>query len=1417
MSAKSHSQCAAAIAAASSICDKLTTIDTLLDSILIVSTRQQSELLLTRLKNAVDEFQENPQLMDTQLDSFFTKLLSAIPLPSPANAINSVSSSDFANSTTATITNDSVRCDLVHNIFASAYLLTKVRGFKSILRHFPHSVDYVLPILELTEIQDVSSSNNWQTKYMLLLWLSILVQVPFDMTKFEGNSALPATAAINGTPTSSLTATATTTATSTANASVSHGSTSCTMTMTNASPATICNVNSYSNMNTSSVNVKHTISSINERILNVIKSHILQTGKSSDAAAYLAARFLSRPDVDKVLLGHFINWSMEDECRMRNISILMSLQYLYKIGKRQLMQPYSTILLAKLDSLDIFTTCNDQLVIKYCIKLVQQIGLSFLKVKLATWRYKKQTTRFLSTAIEAMKSSIVSNCSSNGLSDSLNGSLYESTTSAAIGNNSTNDCSMSDMDIDSELDYDIPNELEDVIEILLNGLRQGSTVVRWSAAKGIGRITSRLSKDLAEPILDSILELFSLRESDSAWHGGCLTLAELGRRGLILPSHMSQVMTVVKDALVYDEFKGCYSVGSHVRNAACYVCWSFARAYDAFIIKPYVADLASHLLIVALYDREVNVRQAASAAIQEHVGRQGALPEGIEIITLVDYTSVSSRKICYTQLAPAIAKFTIYQEPLIDHLVNYKIGHWDSEIRTLASHSLYALAKVVPSNLIKSIAVGKLITMSTKSNINERNGSLLAMGSVIRALNEMSIEIPSNLVNHVKTLLNGQDFTKYLAGFGSENTRSSLCHLINCVCISPIFPLDPWQNSSDAQIINEWQSLLLETLFTKSDLRLDGVNTLPQLTLRFVVPSTDSLNKLFNLLLVEKLNSANDERILSSIFQYFTLLPFDIVSLEHQRILIDKLISITSSIRQVDLFMPLARASAIKCLAKVILQISPDEITFGCKSVNNLHINLYGLYTNCLINCCNDYTCSSEKGDISLVVREGALNAIKDITVEIMKRTTIPSELLDDLICTVLTLAVSHQSSTRVIAFDVLKLILPLNGLSLDKIISGVTVDGQGVNGDCVKSSKLNGSNNLPNRQHKSMDEGEDDYDQVLNDPNDWVLPVVEYFLPHNSYGKYIWIGIIPSVGCKTISVSNWFQSMLSKCLKFYSALDGKSTNERLQLTNGKVKDDAISNCNCYLTSILAYFGEVFELYSSIPRMSEALLNTLNFLLNHSFIDDLPEPSEFCKNLLKIVWSMISKSSEPSKKITAAHVISAMMRFQQCTRASLNYLMALLCSPKFPRVRIATAEILNIAVVTWADNIFEPEIILNSLVAVKGDCQLENANENSNQLLKDNLISTKSDAAVNNGKVFIAHEGNVNTNGFNGHTNGQATNDNNYDEDGQANGDLLNSYEEKTEIILNILSETDWGQPVNELKPIRNQLCLLLGLKPYPN
>jgi hypothetical protein len=74
---------------------------------------------------------------------------------------------------------------------------------------------------------------------------------------------------------------------------------------------------------------------------------------------------------------------------------------------------------------------------------------------------------------------------------------------------------------------------------------------------------------------------------------------------------------------------GC-SVGAHVRDAAAYVCWAFARAYTPEALGAAATQLAPALITMACYDREVNCRRAAAAAYQVgHLNRRELLCQGL--------------------------------------------------------------------------------------------------------------------------------------------------------------------------------------------------------------------------------------------------------------------------------------------------------------------------------------------------------------------------------------------------------------------------------------------------------------------------------------------------------------------------------------------------------------------------------------------------------------------------------------------------------------------------------------------------------------------------------------------------------------------------------------------------------------------
>jgi len=49
--------------------------------------------------------------------------------------------------------------------------------------------------------------------------------------------------------------------------------------------------------------------------------------------------------------------------------------------------------------------------------------------------------------------------------------------------------------------------------------------------------------------------------------------------------------------------------------------WALARSQKAHDLKPFAIKLAQRLVAVSLFDREIQIRRAASAAFQENVGR----------------------------------------------------------------------------------------------------------------------------------------------------------------------------------------------------------------------------------------------------------------------------------------------------------------------------------------------------------------------------------------------------------------------------------------------------------------------------------------------------------------------------------------------------------------------------------------------------------------------------------------------------------------------------------------------------------------------------------------------------------------------------------------------------------------------------
>ncbi|EFB29985.1 hypothetical protein PANDA_016130 [Ailuropoda melanoleuca] len=248
---------------------------------------------------------------------------------------------------------------------------------------------------------------------------------------------------------------------------------------------------------------------------------------------------------------------------------------------------------------------------------------------------------------------------------------------------------------------------------------------------------------------------------------------------------MDQVVPVILKALTYEEKRGSCSVGTNVRDAACYVCWAFARAYEPQELQPFVAAISSALVIATVFDRNINCRRAASAAFQENVGRQGTFPHGIDILTAADYFAVGNRANCFLVISMFIAGFPEYTQPMIDHLVTMKISHWDGfcqdhrhvwrgigvcaaragrqgssrewgasvcrlrgVIRELSAKALHNLAQRAPEYSAAHV-LPRLLSMTQSLDLHTRHGAVLACAEVTRGLYRLAAQEDRPVTDYV--------------------------------------------------------------------------------------------------------------------------------------------------------------------------------------------------------------------------------------------------------------------------------------------------------------------------------------------------------------------------------------------------------------------------------------------------------------------------------------------------------------------------------------------------------------------------------------------------------------------------------------------------------------------------------------------
>ncbi|KAJ0758992.1 putative armadillo-like helical, tubulin-specific chaperone D, tubulin-folding cofactor D [Helianthus annuus] len=1136
----------------------------------IVSNGRVVDLSSVRkIRSIMDKYQEQGQLLEPYLESIISPLMFIV------------------RTKTIELGADSKELvKIIKPLCIIIYTLVTVCGYKAVIRFFPHQVSDLEPAVSLLEkchgtntgtALRQESTGEMETKCVILLWLSILVLVPFDISSVD-------TSIVN-------------------NQSVD----------ANEPPPLVA------------------------RILKISKEYLASAGPMQTIAGLLLSKLLTRPDMSPAFTS-FIEWShevlssaTEDVIHhFRLLGAVETLAAIFKTGSRKALLDIVPVVWNDTSVLiKSIPAARSPLLRKNLIKLAQRMGLTCLPHRPTTWRYVGK------------HSTLGENISQNSSQADPNSLVPNS------GSSTGHDCSL------QEEEMDVPDIIEEFIELLLSGLKDTDTVVRWSAAKGIGRITSRLTYTLAEEVFLSVLELFSPGEGDGSWHGGCLALAELARRGLLLPVSLPKVVPVVIKALHYDVRRGPHSVGSHVRDAAAYVCWAFGRAYNHTDMKGILDELAPHLLIIACYDREVNCRRAAAAAFQENVGRQGNYPHGIDIVNTADYFALSSRVNSYLNVAVCIAEYDGYLYPFMDELLSNKISHWEKGLRELASNALSSLVKYDP-DYSANFVLEKLIPCTLATDLCMRHGATLAVGELVLALNNCGYTLPNDKQKGVAGVVPAIEKARLYRGKGGEIMRAAVSRFIECISTVNITLTEKIKRSlletinenlrhPNAQIqsaANEAFKHFVPTYFAK----MDDKGTF-DITLKYL----------------DQLNDANVAVRRGSALA-LGVLPFEFLA-SRWKIVLQKLCKSCAIEDNPEDRDAEARVNAVKGLVSVCETLTSTTDYSGLQPHDDtsLFLTIKTEVMQSLFNALEDYSVDN-RGDVGSWVRTAAMNGLEKCTYILSKRDKIDgneslfdANIATNLVGGLVKQAVEKMDRLRDVAAKILQRILYSEVVFVSQIPYRETLE------------KI-----VPNEQELK-----------------WGVPSCSFprfirLLQFGCYSKYIMSGLVISIGGLEDSLKKAALGALLDYVQAIKVNDESETNSR-ELS---ISDDVLW---------------VLQKYKRRDRVIIPTLKTIDILFSKGILLHMEAQTKiFCGGVVECLTTELKGTKDFAKLYAGIAILGYIASISEPVNIqAFSYLVSFL-THRYPKIRKACAEQVYLVLIQNGDLVAEEN--LETAIEIVSEC-----------------------------------------------------------------------------------------------------------------
>lgn len=307
--------------------------------------------------------------------------------------------------------------------------------------------------------------------------------------------------------------------------------------------------------------------------------------------------------------------------------------------------------------------------------------------------------------------------------------------------------------------------LEEVIEALLEAVSDGDTPVRYAASKALSVITLKLDSEMAEEVIEAILG--SLNENvywqgtkrnlsgvnPLQWHGLTLTLSHLLYRKAIPTHQLPDVLNALLLSLSFEQRSPTGgSIGTNVRDAACFGIWAMSRRYSTDDLLAVQASsirasehrpdmsvpqtLAIELVVVACFDPAGNIRRGSSAALQELIGRHpNTIHEGIPLVQAVDFHAVGLRQRAMCDVAVKTGNLhPLYWQALFEVSLGWRgTGALDSDSRLFAARSIGLLSTSQSLATVRQMTdqiCSQLKTLRSRE-VEERQGLVAALAALV--------------------------------------------------------------------------------------------------------------------------------------------------------------------------------------------------------------------------------------------------------------------------------------------------------------------------------------------------------------------------------------------------------------------------------------------------------------------------------------------------------------------------------------------------------------------------------------------------------------------------------------------------------------------------------------------------------------